>query len=96
MNPPTRKGARTIKDIPPDILQALHAGEIESANLVEWLAINQSLLLENCLKALNNESHLPAVLQRLAQIAKPSANRLQAAISEALRWQLAKQPDEAL
>jgi len=96
MNTPTRKGARTIKDIPPDILQALHTGEIESANLVEWLAVNQSLLLENCLKALGKESYLPAILQRLTPIAKPSANRLQAGIGEALRLQLAKQPDEVL
>ncbi len=96
MNTLTRKGARTIKDIPPDILQALHAGEIESANLVEWLAINQSLLLENCLKALGKESYLPAIRQQLASLSKPSANRLQAAIGEALRLQLARQPDEAL
>ena len=40
-----RKGAKSIKDIPKDILEQLNRGEIETANLVEWLAINQRLLL---------------------------------------------------
>jgi hypothetical protein len=30
-----RKGSRSVKDIPANILQQLNAGEIESANLVE-------------------------------------------------------------
>ncbi|MDR6737898.1 hypothetical protein [Sphingobacterium sp. 2149] len=45
-----RKGAKRITDIPLTILESLIRGEIETANLVEWLAIDQTLLLENVLK----------------------------------------------
>nr|WP_293936338.1 redoxin domain-containing protein [Sphingobacterium sp. UBA5996] len=45
-----RKGAKRITDIPLTILESLNRGEIETANLVEWLAIDQTLLLENVLK----------------------------------------------
>jgi hypothetical protein len=41
-----RKGTRSIKDIPKDILEQLNRGEIETANLVEWLAIDGRVLLE--------------------------------------------------
>jgi hypothetical protein len=50
MSDTKRKGARSIKDIPATILQQLNNGEIETANLVEWLAINQTTLLQNILK----------------------------------------------
>lgn len=45
-----RKGARSIKDIPHEILEQLNKGETEAVNLVEWLAVDQIRLLENLLK----------------------------------------------
>lgn len=45
-----RKGARSIKDIPGNILEQLNCGAIETANLMEWLAVDQRLLLENVLR----------------------------------------------
>ena len=44
-----RKGARSIKEIPPEVLIALESGQIETANLVEWLAINPYTLLKSLL-----------------------------------------------
>ena len=41
---PTRKGARTMRDIPPMILEKLHRGEEEPLTLVEWLAIDHGRL----------------------------------------------------
>jgi len=42
-----RKGSRSIKDIPPEILKQLNNGEIESLSLVEFLAIDINKLLKN-------------------------------------------------
>ena len=40
-----RKGSRSTKDISKEILEQLNHGEIETANLVEWLAFEQRLLI---------------------------------------------------
>ncbi|WP_374099868.1 hypothetical protein [Riemerella anatipestifer] len=45
-----RKGSKSTKDIPKEILEQLNCGQIETANLIEWLAVDQRLLLENLLK----------------------------------------------
>ncbi|WP_022850870.1 DNA alkylation repair protein [Limisalsivibrio acetivorans] len=42
-----RKGAKTIKEIPADILKKLNSGEIEAVNLPEGLAVNQHILMQN-------------------------------------------------
>lgn len=47
-----RKGARKIAEIPADIMAAINLGEIETANLVESLAIDFSILLQNALSEL--------------------------------------------
>jgi 3-methyladenine DNA glycosylase AlkC len=39
-----RKGARRKNDVPPPILARLAAGEIETVNLMEWLAVDMSAL----------------------------------------------------
>lgn len=44
-----RKGSRSIKEIPATILEQLNRGEIESANLVEFLGVDRKILLENLL-----------------------------------------------
>lgn len=63
-----RKGARSIKEIPTEILDLLNKGELESVNLTEWLAVDQMLLVSNiipqqyikdchdCINQLNNKT----------------------------------------
>lgn len=44
-----RKGARTQKDIPENILKLLNEGLIESVNLTEWLSVDHVSLINNVL-----------------------------------------------
>ncbi len=41
-----RKGARTTRDVPRDVLALLNVGRIESVNLCEWLIVDQRRLAE--------------------------------------------------
>ena len=45
---PARKGAASPKDVPKNILQQLHAGDLQTATLGELLAINVSTLCAAC------------------------------------------------
>ena len=40
-----RKGVRKAEDIPVEVLQLLNTGRLETANLTEWLAVDQLKLL---------------------------------------------------
>ena len=45
-----RKGAKNMASIPAEILAALNNGSMPSANLVEWLAVDSNVLLQNVLQ----------------------------------------------
>lgn len=79
-----RKGARSTKDIPTDILQQLNAGQIETANLVEWLAVDQRLLLENLLKQNKRTTYLKTILIKIDQLKKQTVNTINEAIGVGL------------
>lgn len=75
-----RKGARSIKDIPPDILIQLNNGEIETANLTEWLAVDQRLLLENLLQQNDRLEYLKPILKKVDELKKQTVNSINEAI----------------
>lgn len=75
-----RKGARSIKDIPAVILEQLNKGEIETANLVEWLAVNQTKLLENVLKQSDRMEYLEPILTDIQNLKKQTVNTINEAI----------------
>lgn len=56
-----RRGARTIALIPPDVRADLDAGRIESANLVEWLAVDLAALVAVVLPQVGLERHARSV-----------------------------------
>jgi len=67
--PATRKGARTMGEIPAEILKALESGTLPTANLVESLALNQANLAANLLAELKQKPD-SANLQALQQAQK--------------------------
>lgn len=79
-----RKGARSLKDIPAEILIQLNEGKTESANLVEWLAVDQRLLLENLLKQHDRLHYLAPVLNKIDTLRKQTVNTVNEAIGEQL------------
>lgn len=70
-----RKGARSTKDIPHDILSQLNAGFIETANLVEWLAVDQLLLLEIVLKTHNRLHYLGNIHASIEHLPKRTVSK---------------------
>ena len=69
-----RKGARTIKDVPSDTLLELNAGVIESANLIEWLAIDHHVLLNNILHQNQRIQYNQEIISHWNQLKKNSIN----------------------
>jgi 3-methyladenine DNA glycosylase AlkC len=79
-----RKGSRSTKDIPKEILEQLNSGQIETANLVEWLAVDQRLLLENLLKQSNKLEYLKPILTDVENLKKQTVNTINEAIGTGL------------
>ncbi|MGG5508113.1 MULTISPECIES: DNA alkylation repair protein [unclassified Myroides] len=91
-----RKGSKTVAGIPPAVLEQLNRGEIETANLVEWLAIDSSVLLQTVLEQCNRTHYLPAIHTALAALKKPTITLRNATIGELLLLQATAAKDEDL
>ena len=94
MNEIKRKGARSTKDIPTEILAQLNRGEIETANLVEWLAVDQRLLLGNLLIENQRANYLKPILSRIDQLKKQTVNTINEAIGTVLFEQATQNNDK--
>lgn len=76
MNPEilNRKGVRKAQDIPPEVLQLLNQGVIETVNLTEWLAIDQAQLIRNTFPEMGIPNSLQDKLEEaIRSQKKPSA-----------------------
>ena len=85
-----------LSEIPKPILLQLNKGEIESANLVEWLAINQLSLLEHFLKANKRLGYLKIAQTAFQQLKKQTVLTTTECIGKSLYSQSIQQKDEEL
>lgn len=88
-----RKGARSVKDIPREILIQLNNGEIETANLVEWLAVDQCYLLKNLLIQHDRLHYLDSILTAIAGLKKKTVNTVNEMIGVGLYKQTTNRND---
>ncbi|QQT24963.1 DNA alkylation repair protein [Sphingobacterium spiritivorum] len=79
-----RKGARSAKDIPAEDLEQLNSGSIQSANLTEWLAIDQRILLVRVLSQLNREHYIVPVSEAIDKLQKQTVNTINETIGNTL------------
>lgn len=71
-----RKGARKAQDIPKDVMYLLNAGEIETVNLTEWLAVNQIELIKHTFPEIGLKETIETITKAIEQEKKPSTMSL--------------------
>ncbi|MBW1298063.1 DNA alkylation repair protein [Aquimarina litoralis] len=69
-----RKGARSNKDLNPEVLEYLNNGMIETANLIEWLAVDQLKLLKVVLTDLDKTHWYDSFYEAVSNQKKTTAN----------------------
>lgn len=91
-----RKGARSIKDIPKDILNSLNRGELETVNLIEWLAVDQKILLEHLLTENNRKEYYSPLVETINRLKKQTVNTVNEAIGTGILELSAKYNDQEI
>ncbi|WP_158960436.1 DNA alkylation repair protein [Myroides fluvii] len=91
-----RKGSKTIQGIPPEILEQLNQGKIETANLVEWLAIDLVKILTFVLDQCKRPQYLAPTLKALDAVKKPTITLKNATIGQTLLAEAIKADDREL
>ena len=91
-----RVGARSIAQISPEILEQINRGELETANLTEWLAVDQVALLQHQFHLLGRDEYLPLLLAQIRDQKKPSTNSTCRVIGRTLGQLILQHGDEAL
>ncbi|MDH7446465.1 DNA alkylation repair protein [Aquimarina sp. 2201CG14-23] len=69
-----RKGPRSTKDLNPEVIKYLNQGLIQTANLMEWLAVDQLILLEQILDTIGKSEWYDNFYEAVSNQKKPSAN----------------------
>jgi 3-methyladenine DNA glycosylase AlkC len=79
-----RVGSKNMAGIPKDVLKQLNTGEIETVNLVEWLAIDQLELLKNVLSQNKKTSYIQPCEIAVKALKKSTVNTRNEIIGETL------------
>lgn len=88
-----RKGAKSFKELSPEILLQLNNGEIESANLIEWLAIDKTLLLKNILEQNERMLYFEVIVEKINNLKKKTVNTIDQTIGATLYAQACQNND---
>jgi 3-methyladenine DNA glycosylase AlkC len=91
-----RKGATAFNKIPGEILFQLNKGTIASANLVEWLAVDKMLLLENLLQEIKRKKYFNSIAKEINNLRKKSVNTVNETIGRGLLLAAQKYNDTEL
>lgn len=83
-DPDQRKGARRIADIPPETLLALSQGQMATVNLVEFLAVDLTLLLPAVAAGIGLDPAHPALIKTIATLPEIKPMKRHWAIAQAL------------
>ncbi len=75
-----RKPAKRRAEIPQDVLRALSKGQIETGNLVEWLALDQSMLFQEVLRDVQMADSASSMVKHLLHTNDLSVNAKMKAI----------------
>jgi 3-methyladenine DNA glycosylase AlkC len=89
-----RKGSKSMKDIPIELLNQLNEGKVESANLVEWLAVDQLKLLQNILKENAKMDYFHPILSEINGLKKKTIVAMNSTIGKGLLQQLSANDDK--
>jgi 3-methyladenine DNA glycosylase AlkC len=91
-----RVGSKNMAGIPKDLLKQLNTGEIETVNLVEWLAINQLELLKNVLSQNKKTTYFQPCETAVMALKKSTVNTRNEIIGETLLALSLKNKDKQL
>ncbi len=69
-----RKGPRSSKDLNPEVAEYLNKGLIETANLIEWLAVDQLKILNDILTTIDKSEWYESFYEAVNAQKKPTAN----------------------
>ncbi|WP_199729944.1 DNA alkylation repair protein [Aquimarina sp. AD10] len=69
-----RKGARSFNNLDQEVIDYLNQGKIETANLIEWLAVDQLKLVKLILKDLDKSHWYDSFYEAISVQKKPTAN----------------------
>lgn len=88
-----RKGARKVNEIPSKVLEQLNRGEIETANLVEWLGIDLQALARHVLPQVGMAEAIAPILQDIEALKKLTTPQVMLAISKGIFRELQAHKD---
>ena len=90
MTTATRKGARRMAEIPPDVLRELSTGQLQTVNLVEFLAVDLELLLRSVAAQIGVDPQHAVLEKVLRELPTLKPMRRHWAISAALQEAIAQ------